>query len=328
MKWLFLASALLLAAKPALAQQGHEGHGVQPPVAATPLKANDPHAGHDMGQMKEPPPTEPAEKPVDPQAGHDIGAMPSEDDREIGSAPAPAPPTDHAADALYGADRMAPARKILYRDNGYFRGSMILFDLAEFQARKGGDGYRWEGEAWFGGDLDKLLVKSEGEGTFGKPVEKFEVQALYSRAVAPYWNAHVGVRHDIVPNPSRTYAVVGIEGVAPYWFHLTGQLFLSNKGEFRARAEGSYDWRLTQRLVLTPRAELNFSAQDIPLIGVGSGLEDVELGARLRYDISKKFAPYVGVEWARKVGDTARYARAAGEDASVTNFVAGIRFWF
>lgn len=260
--------------------------------------------------------------------GHDMSATPSEVDNEIGSAPAPAPPNDHAADALYGAERMAPARQILYRDNGYFRGSMILLDLAEYQARRGGDGYAFKGEAWFGGDLDKLLIKAEGEGAFGEPVEDLEVQALYARAVAPYWNAHLGVRHDIVPNPSRTYAVAGIEGVAPYWVHLSGQLFLSNKGEVRARIEGSYDWRLTQRLILTPRAELNFSAQDIPSIGIGSGLEDAELGLRLRYEIAKEFAPYFGFEWARKAGDNARYARAGGEDADVTNFVAGIRFWF
>jgi copper resistance protein B len=251
-----------------------------------------------------------------------------DDEGEVGNAPAPAPPSDYAADAIYGAERMAPARKSLAREAGYFRGTMVLFDMAEYQAREGGDGYRWEGEAWYGGDINKLLIKTEGEGTFGEPIEDAEVQLLFARAVGPYWNAHVGVRHDIVPNPSRTHAVVGIEGVAPYWFHLAGQLFLSDKGELRARAEGSYDWRLTQRVILTPRVEFNFSAQDIPSIGVGSGLEDAELGLRIRYEISKKFAPYVGVEWARKVGDTARYARAAGEDADVTNFVAGIRFWF
>jgi copper resistance protein B len=115
---------------------------------------------------------------------------------------------------------------------------MVLFDLAEFQAREGRDGYRWAGEAWFGGDIDRLLIKTEGEGTFGEPVEDLEIQALYSRAISPFWNAHVGVRHDIVPNPSRTYAVVGVEGIAPYWFHLTGQMFLSDKGEFLARLEG------------------------------------------------------------------------------------------
>jgi copper resistance protein B len=284
-----------------------------------------------MSAMDQPAATDapqPAPAPSDPHAGHDMSAMPEVSGTEIGNAPAPAPPEDHAADSLFDPAEMARSRDTLRREHGAFSGSMILFDLAEYQARKGGDGYRWEGEAWFGGDIDKFLVKSEGEGTFGQPLEDAEVQALYSRAIAPYWNAHVGVRHDFRPDPSRTYAVVGIEGVAPYWFHLSGQLFLSDKGDVRARAEGSYDQRLTQNLILSPRVELNLSAQDMPAIGVGSGLTDAELGLRLRYEVKREFAPYIGVEWSRKFGDTARYARAAGEDASVVNFVAGIRFWF
>lgn len=326
MKPLLAAGLALAFTTPALAQQGHEGHGAPPAAApASQSKPGDPHAGHDMPAMEEPPV---AETPPDPHAGHDMSAMPQDSGTKIGNAPAPAPPEDHAADAIYDPAEMARSRETLRRENGVFNGSMILFDLAEYQARKGGDGYRWEGEAWFGGDIDRFMVKTEGEGTFGAPLEDAELQLLYSRAVAPYWNAHVGVRHDFRPDPSRTYAVVGIEGIAPYWFHLSGQLFLSDKGDFRARTEGSYDQRITQRLILSPRAEFNFSAQDMPAIGIGSGLTDLELGLRLRYEIRKEFAPYVGVEWARKVGDTARYARAAGEDASVTNFVAGIRFWF
>ena len=121
--------------------------------------------------------------------------------RWSGLGPAPAPPSDHAADAVFEPAEMARAREALRRENGAFSGSMVLFDLAEFQAREGRDGYRWAGEAWFGGDIDRLLIKTEGEGTFGKPVEDLEIQALYSRAISPFWNAHVGVRHDIVPNP-------------------------------------------------------------------------------------------------------------------------------
>lgn len=301
-----LAAAALALTLPAAAQD-HSGHGA------------DPHVGHAMGAQKAP--------ADDPHAGHDMATMdPAEE--EVGNAPAPAPPSDHAADAIYGAERMAPARRQLVRENGYFRGSMILLDMAEYQLRQGEDGYAFEGEAWFGGDINKVMIKAEGEGNFGEAIEHAEVQLLYARAVGPYWNAHAGIRHDIVPNPSRTHAVVGIEGVAPYWFHLKGQLFLSNKGELSARAEGSYDQRITQRLILVPRFELNLAAEDAPQLGIGSGLSDIELGLRLRYEISKKFAPYVGVEWARKLGDTASYARLAGEDPDVTNFVAGIRFWF
>lgn len=301
MKRLLIAAAALSLASPALAQ--HDGHGAPPPAA-------------------------PAPAPDDPHAGHDMGAMSADNGGEVGNAPAPAPPEDHAADAFFDPAEMARSRAELRRGHGAFSGSMILFDIAEYQARKHGDGYRWEGEAWFGGDIDRLLVKTEGEGGFGEPIEDAELQLLYSRAVAPYWNTHFGVRHDFRPDPSRSYAVAGIEGVAPYWFHVSGQFFLSDKGDFRARAEGSYDQRITQRLILTPRAEINLSAQDMPAIGVGSGLTDVELGLRLRYELRKEFAPYIGVEWSKKTGNTARYAGAAGEDAGATNFVAGIRFWF
>jgi len=326
MKRLLLATAAILIAPPALAQ--HEGHGAPPPPLPAPEPA-DPHAGHDMSAMEQPVAGQPqTDPPADPHAGHDMASMPDAGAGAIGNAPAPAPPRDHAADAIFDPEDMARSREILRREHGVFTGSMFLFDLAEYQAREGGDGYRWEAEAWFGGDIDGLLVKTEGEGTFGEPLESAELQLLYSRAVAPYWNAHAGVRQDFRPDPSRTNAVVGLEGIAPYWFHLSGQLFLSDKGDVRARAEGSYDQRLTQRFILTPRAEFNFSAQDMPAIGVGSGLSDAELSVRLRYEIRKEFAPYIGAEWAKSFGGTARYARAAGDDTNATNFVAGIRFWF
>lgn len=325
---LVITGLALAIATPAFAQHDHAGHDpaaapVAPPTAQP--DANDPHAGHAM-----PIPKAEIGQPAqaDPHAGHDMSAMPSASDEENGNAPAPAPPEDHAADAIFGSSQMAPSRADLQRGHGAFSGSMILFDLAEIQVGKGGDGFRWEAEAWFGGDIDKLLIKTEGEGTFGEPIEEAEAQVLYSRAIAPYWNIHTGIRHDFRPDPSRTYAVLGIEGVAPYWFHATGQLFLSDKGDLRVRAEGSYDQHITQKLLLTPRLELNLSAQDMPQIGVGAGLTDLELGLRLRYETKREFAPYIGVEWSRKFGATARYARAAGEEPGATSLLAGIRFWF
>ena len=126
----------------------------------------------------------------------------------------------------------------LRREHGGMTVYQILFNLAEYQARKGGDGYRWDGEAWIGGDINRFTLKSEGEGTFGKPLEQAEVQALYSRALDPYWNLQAGVRYDFKPNPSRTYATVGIEGLAPGFFEVEGALFLSDKGDVLGRAEG------------------------------------------------------------------------------------------
>nr|WP_315475006.1 copper resistance protein B [uncultured Sandarakinorhabdus sp.] len=295
----------------------HAGHTMTPVLPP----AADPHAGHDMGAMK---PGAPAAA-ADPHAGHNMAADAGE---VIGNAPAPAPPTDHAADAVWGAAAVAPSRAALRREHGGFTGSMILFNLAEYQARAAGDGYRWEGEGWFGGDIDRFVVKTEGEADVRGPLEAFEVQALYSRAIDPWWNLQAGVRYDISPDPQRVYATLGFEGLAPYWFKAAGAVFLSNKGELRGRVEGFYDQRITQRLILQPRAEIEATAQTIREIGIGAGLTNIELGLRLRYEIAREFAPYIGVEWAGKTGETARFARSAGERTSGVSYVAGIRFWF
>lgn len=298
---------LLALASPAVAQD-HSGH-VMPDAPAP-----DPHAGHQM----------PTEAPApDPHAGHQMPAEPA-----TGNAPAAPPPGDHAADAVYDRAAMERARAILTSENGGMSFSKVTLDLAEIQVRDGEDGYRWEGEAWFGGDINRLNVKYEGEGEFGGAPGHAEVQARYSRAIDPWWDVSAGVRYDITPNPSRTYAAIGIEGVAPYWFHLEGTAFVSTRGDVHLRAEGSYDQRITQRLILQPRFEANLAAQDVPELGIGSGLSDIELGLRLRYEIVPEFAPYVGVEYARKIGDTARFARMAGEDVGGASFVAGVRLWF
>lgn len=288
-------------------------------------------AGPAAAQMKDMPgmetPPAPAPAADDPHAGHNMSGM-AQTEADIPKAPPPPVPADHAADAYYSPAEMAAARRTLNAEHGAIRTSMILFNLAEYQARQGSDGYRWEGEGWFGGDINRFVVKTEGEGNFGGPFEDAELQALYSRAIGPWFNLQAGVRHDIRPRPQRTYATLGFEGIAPYWFKVGGALFVSDKGDLLARFEGYYDQRITQKLILQPRTELNFAAQDVPETGVGSGLSDVEIGVRLRYEIVREFAPYAGIEWVRKVGDTARYARLAGEDSDVVNFVAGIRFWF
>jgi copper resistance protein B len=159
-------------------------------------------------------------------------------------------------------------------------------------------------------------------------VESAEVQALYSRAIGPYFNLQAGVRHDFQPAPTRTYATIGFEGLAPYMFEVEGALFISDKGDVLGRLEGYYDQRLTQRLILQPRIEFNLSAQDVPESRLGSGLTNAELGLRLRYEISRQFAPYVGVSYEAKTGRTADFAHADGREPTTTSFVAGVRFWF
>ncbi|TAJ71727.1 MAG: copper resistance protein B [Phenylobacterium sp.] len=332
-------------ARPAPTADPHAGHAA-PAAKPAPPPTADPHAGHTMPAPTADPHaghTAQAGPPAaDPHAGHTMPAPPADPHAAHAAAPAvtqtgadlpvgaeapPAPPAEFGADRVYGAGPMAEGRAILRQEHGGTRLSKVMANMSEARLGSGG-GYHWDLEAWFGGDVNRLVLKSEGEGSWDDGAEDAEAQVLYSRAVGVYTDLQVGVRHDFEPGPQRTYAVIGFESLLPYWFEAEGALFLSNKGELLGRAEGTYDFRLAQRLVLQPRAELNFSAADIPSRGVGSGLSDVEAGLRLRYEIRREFAPYVGVVWSRKVGDTARFARAAGEDASDTRFVVGLRAWF
>jgi copper resistance protein B len=287
------------------------------------------------------PPQDPQPMPGMDMSGdhgaHDMSAMPgmtmpgmaqTGTALPAGDAPAPPPPMDHYADRFFPASEMSRSRAAMMREQGGQTLYQVMFNLAEVQARAGRDGYRWDGEAWVGGDINRLWLKSEGDGAFREGVESAEVQALYSRAIGPYFNLQAGVRHDFQPSPTRTYATVGFEGLAPYMFEVEGALFLSSKGEVLGRLEGYYDQRLTQRLILQPRVEFNLSAQDVPEIRIGSGLTDAELGLRLRYETSRQFAPYIGVSYEAKTGRTADFARADGKDPTTTNVVAGVRFWF
>ena len=301
-----IAAATLLLAVPAVGQEIHA------------------HQHIDNKEQNEKPMRSVGEVPPDPHAGHTI---PTTGD-SVPQGVAPPIPTDHAAEAFYPAATMARARAAMIRESGGMTFSQLMLDRLEYRAHKGANGYAWEGEGWIGGDINRFAFKTEGEGEVGGPLESAEVQALYSRALNPWFNVEAGVRQDFRPQPQRTYAVVGIEGLAPYWFEVGAQAFLSNKGDAHLRLEGSYDQRITQRLILQPAAEMNVAAQDVPELGIGSGISDIELGLRLRYEFAREFAPYVGVHWERKLGDTARYARAAGEGASVTSLVLGARFWF
>ncbi|WP_375398905.1 copper resistance protein B [uncultured Sphingomonas sp.] len=245
-----------------------------------------------------------------------------------GDAPAPPAPGDHYADRFFPAPVMSRSRRDMMREQGGRPLGTILFNLAEYQVRSGRDGYRWDGEGWFGGDVNRLTAKTEGEGIFREGVDSAEVQALYSRAVGPYFNLQAGVRHDFKPTPTRTYATIGFEGLAPYMFEVEGAAFISPQGDVLGRLEGYYDQRITQRLILQPRVEFNLAAQDMPRQRIGAGLTDAELGLRLRYEITRRFAPYVGVSYEAKTGRTADYARADGQRPTSTSLVAGVRFGF
>ncbi|MBD8617311.1 copper resistance protein B [Sphingomonas sp. CFBP 13728] len=253
---------------------------------------------------------------------------PSGTDQAAGDAPPPAPPTTLAAARFYDPATMATANRLMRDEHGGMRLSQVIFNLAEVQVRNGRDGYRWDGEGWFGGDIHRLVVKTEGEGSFADRVDNAEVQLLYSKALDPYWNLQAGVRQDLGAGAKRTYAVVGVEGLAPYWFDVEGTVFLSDKGDVLARGEAWYDQRITQRAILQPRVELNFAAQDMPGSRIGAGLSTAEVGLCLRYEIKREFAPYVGVSWERRYGATARFARADGDDTGGIALALGVRAWF
>ena len=232
------------------------------------------------------------------------------------------------ADRYWGEEAMADAREDVLSGNGDFKTYMVMFDRLEWQDT-GGDGtLLWDFQGWYGGDIDKLFIKSEGEVSLEEDeIEDAEIQALWSRAVSPFWDVQAGVRYDLEPK-GRTHAVVGIQGLAPYWFEVDTAAFLSTDGDLSARIEAEYELRFSQRLVLQPRIEANLSAQDIPELGIGSGLTGIEPGVRLQYEIRRTFAPYVGVEWQKQFGDTAAFTRAAGEDPDKIVGVIGLRTWF
>ena len=245
---------------------------------------------------------------------------------------APPPPAafsgpEHAADLVYGAS-MAEARAGMREEHGSLETYKLLIDQLEVAIRNGRDSLRWDGQAWYGGDVDKLWLKTEGEGSFGEAVEEAEVQALWSHAIDPWFDLQAGVRYDFRPDPERAHLVLGVQGLAPYWFEIDAAAFLSHKGDLTARFEGEYDLRLTQKLILQPRLEFDLAAQDVPELGIGSGLSTAEAGLRLRYEIVPEFAPYVGIEYERAFGDTAKFRRAEGERRGGWNLLLGLRAWF
>jgi copper resistance protein B len=251
------------------------------------------------------------------------------------SAPPVAPPPPaalsgpaHAADAVYGAEAMARARAGMRAMHGDVRTWRVLVDQAEARIRNGRDGWYVNGEAWVGGDIDRLRLRLEGEGAFGRRAERAEVQALWSHAVNPWFNLQTGLRYDVRPDPKRAWLTAGVQGLAPYWLEIDAALFLSTRGELTARAEGDYDLRLTRKWILQPRVEVDLSAQDVPALRLGAGLSSAEAGLRLRYQVVPEFAPYVGVSYQRAFGDSAGFRRAAGERTRGWSLALGVRTWF
>ena len=328
-----LLAASMLAATPLAAQH----HPVQEDKPAAQPEMDHCAMGHLPPEQCPPKDQQDEDKPTaGSMAGMDHGSHGGTTDKSVpGAAVEEAIPARafegprHAADAIYGNEAMTPSREQLARENGGMTTGMILVERLEARIPTDGgeDGYLWDAQGWYGGDINRFVLKTEGEGEFGGALEEAEIQALYSRAIGPFFDLQAGVRFDPEPD-SRTHLVVGIEGLAPYMFHVDGALILSSRGDLTARIKAEYDQKITQRLILQPRIEAEFAAQDIPEREIGAGITKVEPGLRLRYEIVPEFAPYVGIEYEAKVGETADIARASGEDPYGLKVVIGLRAWF
>jgi len=203
----------------------------------------------------------------------------------------------------------------------------VMLEKLEWRGTEGPDPLVLDGDAWAGYDLNKLRLKTEIEHVDGG-IEEGELQLLYSRAVTAFWDAQAGWRRDFEPDPERDFLVLGLTGLAPYWFEVDASLFLGESGQLAARLDAEYEYMLTQRWVLSPEVEVDAYGEDDEALGVGSGLSTMELGLRLRYEVRREIAPYIGVNWEKAFGRTADFAREEGEATSDVQFVAGIRAWF
>jgi copper resistance protein B len=203
----------------------------------------------------------------------------------------------------------------------------VLFDQLEWQWDRHATAANWDSKGWIGGDIHRLWFRTEGE-TEDERLERSQAHLLYGRSFSRWWDFVAGVSQDIRPGPAQTWAAFGVQGLAPYWFEIEATGHVGAGGRFHARFEAEYELLITNRLVLQPLVEMELFAKSDSRRAVGAGLSTLETGARLRYEIRREFAPYIGIVWNSKFGDTADFARTAGTEVRKTRFVAGIRMWF
>jgi copper resistance protein B len=203
----------------------------------------------------------------------------------------------------------------------------IMLDRFEAFRSEDGHGQALDAQAWTGGDIDKLWFKVDGERTAGK-LGATRTEALWNHVVAPYWSLQAGARHDFGDGPGRNWAVIGAQGLAPYWFDIQASAYVGPSGRTALRLETEYDLYLTQRFVLQPNVKVDVYGKRDPARGIGAGLSSLEGGLRLRYEFTRKIAPYVGIVWDGKFSGTAQYARDGGSPAQDRRVVAGLRIWY
>ena len=205
----------------------------------------------------------------------------------------------------------------------------VLFNQLEGRTDGPDTEFRWDGEGWIGTDMNKLWFRSEGFVEHGRASDGI-TEALYDRPIhfLRYFDVQAGVRYDLDSNPGRTWGAIGIEGLAPNFFEFEPTFYFSDGGRVAGRVNGSYDLLFTNRLILQPQFELNLYGKRDPSRGIGSGLSELDTGLRLRYEISRKFAPYIGVAYNGKFGETASFTRAEGGRVHDVRFIFGVRVWY
>lgn len=250
------------------------------------------------------------------QTNMDTGSM------QGGSAP-PDARDPHAYSEGIGFTRGNERTRLADQEN--FRS--ILIDNLEVSRAGGESLLPYDLEAWFGPTYNRAVLKAEGEFEGGDLADA-RAELLWGHAFAPYWDTQVGIRYDSGQGPNRTWLAAGIEGLAPYWFDLEVTGYIGESSRTAVRVDASYDMLISQRLILQPRLEANFYGKADVERGLGSGLSDVGLALRLRYEIRRELAPYIGIAWINQYGGTEEYSRAAGRDPSDTRITVGLRFWF
>ena len=316
-----LAVALALAMPTWAGAQSEGTHAEYAASSNQPATHHSDHATADHHRMHH----------VTPAAAVDHAAMDHGASRDAGAEHAgELPPSDHvpppAPTHEMGAMSNAQMVAVMGMDDRATFG-MLAFDRLEHVAGDGRSATAWSAQGWFGGDLDKFRWRSEGTRENGA-LEHADLELSWGHAVAPFWDSQIGVRRDFGRGLDRTWAAFGLQGLAPYWFELAATAYVGDGGRTALRVEAEYEWLLTQRWVLQPRLEFNAYGKDDPAAHIGSGLSDAALGLRLRYEIRRELAPYVGVERSRRFGRSADFARMSGGDAGELQWVAGVRFRF
>lgn len=233
------------------------------------------------------------------------------------------------ADARSGdySDGVAASPAHALHMHGSVPAGMLLVNRLEAFHGRDANGQSWEAQGWYGNDTDKLWVRTEGERSRGK-LEEGDAEVFWNRSIATFWSSQLGVRQEFGEGPKRTWAAFGVQGLAPYWFELEATGYVGAGGRTAARLRAEYELLFTQRLILQPEMEINLYGRNDPQRRTGRGISDVQFGLRLRHEFHRQFAPYVGVNWVRRVGTTADYARQDHQAVLDRQVVAGIRIWF